>query len=183
MKEVFDLNGMTLGKIGGSLMNLALAIGTARTFLTAGRKKNDKSMEEKNNKRTEKLQKKQDREDKKAETRATKRAGKDKNYTSDGKYVENLSRRESRQEAKYERASRAREARAKYSHHLDEAGRVARNAAATTVGLMYGVAGGDLESMAQGAQIAQGLSGKTKAVSESEFELKTELKSAYKRRE
>lgn len=183
MKEVFDLNGMTLGRIGGSFMNLALAIGTAKTFLTAGRSKNDKSMEDKNNKRTERTQKKQDREDKKAETRAAKRAGKDKNYTEDGRYVEKLNAYERHQEKAYERGTRAREAKVKYSHHLDEAGRIARNATATTVGLMYGVAGGDLESMAQGAQIAKGLSGKTKNIDESEFELKTELKSAYRRRQ
>ena len=182
MKELFGLNGSTLGKIGGSLMNVAAAIGTARAFATSWRGKNDASMQEKNNKRFDKLQRRQDRADTRARTREAKRAGNMNNYTGNKYNKDNLGTAAKLREKAYEAGTAVRSAKAKAAPTIDNAARVARNVTATTAGALYGMSGGDIESMAQGAQFAKEFSGVTKNLSESDIKIKTELKSALDRK-
>ena len=182
MKEVFGLNGSTLRAVQGSLMNAAIAIGTAKTLLTAGRRKNDASMQEKNNKRFDKLQRRQNRADTRAKTREAKRAGNTKNYDANGNYKPKLSKGEKFREGLYHVGTEARQLRANVAPHLDNAARIARNVGATAAGTMYGLSNGGVEGMAQGAQVAQALSGKTKTLSSKDIKIKTELKSAYQRK-
>lgn len=213
MKELFGLNGSTLRAVGGALMKTALAIGTAKAFLTAFKGGNDASIKEKNNKRFDKLQKRQNRADTKAKARAaksavpigmhpelkaasadasflTKKAVGAKNAILDKKYkVEDAIRStkvgelaSKAREGAYHLGTDLRKFRAKAAPDIDAVARYARNTAALTAGLMYGAAGGDIESMAQGAQIAKALSGKTKNLSDEDMKLKTELKSAYNRK-
>lgn len=186
MKEIFGLNGSTLKAIGGAFMKTALAIGTVIGFSKALKGENDATVKDKNNKRFDRLQRRQNRADAKARTRAAKRAGDRTNYdalTGKRRYTEdNLVGWDKRREQLYHLGTDIRKFRAKAAPAIDATLRHARNNAALAAGLLYGAAGGDIESMAQGAQITKALSGKTKNLSDEDMKIKTELKAAYNRK-
>ena len=177
MKEIFDLNGSTLSKVAGTFSKMAMGVGAMVSLARAGKSEKDKSIKEANDKRMKRLQNSQNRADKKAQTRQNARM-RDNLYTNPSGQA--ITGYQKFREGAYHVATEARQAYAKAAPKIGRTTRAVRNTAAVGVGLAYGLSGGDVESMAQGAAIAKGLSGKT-SNADKKPELKTELKSAYKR--
>lgn len=173
MKEIFDLNGSTTGKLGGALMGTLTAIGSAAAIARSWKGKRDESVTKKNNERFNKLQNSQARADIKAQTRKNKRDA----ARASGQPVKYSAFRENM----YAAASNVRSATAKVAPHVDNVVRNVKNVAAVTAGTAVAIAGGDTQSIAQGAQIANAITGKGKKLDEDKVNIKSELSSAYKR--
>lgn len=196
MKSLFNLNGFSLGQIGGMLEKATIAIGALKGLATAGKRSSDKSLVAKEKNFTNKMNRKQTRADNKKTARDYNRARND--LRKDGIIKDARTARYDRGDKRYERGNKAREARRKIHNFTAKAGnytRYARNAAAITAGAIYGIAGGDVNSMAQGAAMAKILSGKQGAdkkylkdqeeareKARKDAKLKKSLKKAYKRK-
>lgn len=74
MKEIFDLNGNTVGKIAGSFTKTMMAAGALVTLAKSTKTSKDKSIKDAHDKRMKRLQNSQSRADSKARTRAMNRA-------------------------------------------------------------------------------------------------------------
>lgn len=174
MKDIFGLNGSTVGKLCGALMGSLTAIGSAAAIARSWKGRKDESVTKKNNDRFKKLQNSQSRADIKAATRRNNRNA----ALASGQSVKNNTFRE----GMYAVASNARYTAAKAAPHVDNAVRIAKNTAAVSAGAAVAIAGGDVQSIGQGAQIANAISGKGKKLSEDKVDIKSELSSAYQRK-
>lgn len=185
LKDIFNLNGSTVRAVGGTLGKAMMLAGAAKALATARRSGRDKSLQDKANARFDKLQNKQKIADTKASIREAKRA-KNKaitNKTGFQKFKAGAYDAYSKtRDAAYHAATNVRKTTAKVAPKVDQIAKEAINVAAVTTGVMYGVAGGSIESMAEGAAMAQGMTGKTKKLSKDDFKVKDELKSAYQRK-
>ena len=192
MKSVFGLNGMSLGQIGGMLEKATIGLGAIWGLATAGKRGNDKAVTSKEKKYVKNMQRKQTRADNRQATRDYKRAA--NNVRPDGfvKSVKNAAY--SVGDWAHNRGNNFRKNMVKIHNFKNKAGtftRVARNAGSIAIGAAYGLAGGDVNSMVQGAALARTLSGKQgkdkdyvkkqKEAKEKE-KLKKRVGSAYKRK-
>ncbi len=176
MKDIFGLNGSTVGKLCGALMGSLTAIGSAAAIARSWKGKKDESVTKKNNARFKKLQKSQDRADKKKAIRDDKLAYAKMNGKGDIREKYNKAR-----DVAYAAGSNVRSAVAKAAPHVDNVARNVKNVAAVTAGTAVAIAGGDVQSIGQGAQIANAITGKGKKLSDDKVDIKSELSSAYKR--
>lgn len=175
LKEVFNLQGSTLGRLGGMLEKM-LAGGIAAVKLaTAFRKRSDATVTAKNKARFDKLQNRQNRADALARARTDKRIAKNLKNGNTGGIKPTL------RDKMYAAGSNVRSARAKVMPAVDTAFRTARNVAGVAVGTGIALSGGDLNSLQEGAQIAKAITGKTKNLSEDKVNIRSNLSSAYKR--
>lgn len=175
LKEVFNLQGSTLGRLGGMLEKM-LAGGIATVKLaTAFRKRSDATVTAKNKARFDKLQNRQNRADALARARTDKRIAKNLKNGNTGGIKPTL------RDKMYAAGSNVRSARAKVMPAVDTAFRTARNVAGVAVGTGIALSGGDLNSLQEGAQIAKAITGKTKNLSEDKVNIRSNLSSAYER--
>lgn len=173
LKDIFDLNGSTVGKLGGALMGTLTAIGSTIGIARSWKGKNDESVTKKNNERFKKLQNSQSRADIKAATRRNKRDA----ARASGQPVKYNALRENM----YAAASNVRSTAAKVAPHVDNAVRNAKNVTAVVAGSAIAIAGGDVQSIGQGAQIANAITGKGNKLEDEKVDIKSELSSAYMR--
>lgn len=173
LKDIFGLNGSTTGKLGGALMGSLTAIGSAAAIARSWKGRKDESVTKKNNARFKKLQNSQNRADVKAATRRNNRNA----ARASGQPVKYSALRENM----YAAGSNVRSAVAKAAPHVDNAVRITKNVAAVTAGTAVAISGGDVQSIGQGAQIANAITGKGKKLSDDKVDIKSELSSAYKR--
>ncbi len=184
LKDIFGLNGSTVGKLGGAMLNTLTIAGSAARIAFSGKGKKDASVVEKNKSRMNKLQKSQNRADKKAEIRRNKQiklAADNKNGNATDSQLRRRENWNKVRDKAYAAGSNIRSATAKVAPHVDSVVRNARNVAGVAVGTATAIAGGDVASVTQGAQIANAISGKTKKAKPEDINVKNELKSAYKR--
>jgi len=187
MKSIFGLNGSTLGQIGGMLTKATIGIGAIKSLATAGKGKNDKSITTKEKRFVSNMQRKQNIADNKAIARNYKRTMNNKSQSSD--FVKNAKNKLYDAGDKLHSAGNAiRHGRVKLHNAKNVVGtytRAARNAAAITIGATYGLTGGDVNSLAEGAAIAKTLSGKQgtdKEYVKKQKALKNRVSGAYQRR-
>lgn len=173
LKDIFGLNGSTTGKLGGALMGSLTAIGSAAAIARSWKGRKDESVTKKNNARFKKLQNSQSRADIKAATRRNNRNA----ARASGQPVKYSALRENM----YAAGSNVRSAVAKAAPHVDNAVRITKNVAAVTAGTAVAISGGDVQSIGQGAQIANAITGKGKKLADDKVDIKSELSSAYKR--
>ena len=183
LREIFGLGGSTLGKLGG--MGMKLAMGGVAVAKLAGKGfkdlagkvkgKKDKAFVDKMNKNFAKVQRKQNRADARAAIRANKRQARGKTE---------LSGWDKFREGVYHAATNVRAFEAKAAPKVATAAKMAKNAAATGAGVVYGIAeGGGLDGFTKGMQFADELKGKSgKMVSGKKAMIQDELSSAYKRK-
>ena len=127
------------------------------------------------NKNFARIQRKQNRADARAAIRANKRQARGKTELSGwGKFREGV----------YHAATNVRAFEAKAAPKVATAAKMAKNAAATGAGVVYGIAaGGGLDGFTKGMQFADELKGKSgKMVSGKKAMIQDELSSAYKRK-
>ena len=192
MKTIFNLNGSTLGQIGGMLERATVGIGAIKGLATAGKRSTDKAVTSKEKQFTKNMQRKQTRADNRQTARDFNRAA--NNVRADGlvKSARNLAYNAG--DWAHEKGNKIRENRTKIHNFKNSVGRytrVARNVGAIAVGAAYGVAGGDENSLLQGAALARTLSGrqgkdedyvkKQKEAKQKEA-LKNKVGDAYKRK-
>ena len=175
LKDVFGLNGSTLGQLGGMAMKSAMMIGAAKTLLTARMGARDKGLTDKNNKRNARLQKSQDRADKKRATREAKRSAKTGSTKAKGlgKVREGM----------FHAGTAARKTAAAAMPVASQVARATKNVVATTGGMMYGIAnGGEPDSMLAGAVAAKEAIGKSTKKRDENDKIKMRITSAYDRK-
>lgn len=194
MKSLFNLNGFSLGQIGGMLEKATIGIGALKSLATAGKRGNDKAIVAKEKQFSQNMQRKQIRADNKKVARDYNRARND--IRKDGMIKNTKTSMYNMGDKMYNLGNKAREERKKIHNFTSRVGnytRYARNAAAITAGAIYGLAGGDVNSLAQGAAIARTFSGKTgkdkdytkkrkeTRDKERQAKIKNRVKGAYKR--
>lgn len=173
MKDVFNLNGVSLRALGGMGAKLAIGIGAIKTFMTSRKTSVDKDFQKKSNAKIDALQRSQDRADNKAFTREAKRQANGRTINGFGKVRDGM----------WSVGTATRKAAAKATPVVRHTFREAKNTAAIAAGVAYGIASGaDAESMYAGAQVAKGLSGRTEKLKSEERNLKSDITAAYKRR-
>lgn len=161
MKALFNLNGSSLGQIGGMFEKATIGIGAIRSLATAGKRSTDKAVTSREKQFAKNMQRSQTIADnKKAATDLKRQAN---SYRKDGAIKDFNNKIYDRRDKAYESGNKARQRKQALHNVATTAGRytrVARNAGSIAVGAAYGLAGGDVTSLAQGAAIARTLSGK-----------------------
>lgn len=184
LKEVFGLEGSTIGRLGGMFEKMLAGGIAAAKLATSFRGRKDATVTAKNKARFDKLQNRQNRADALAATRENNRVARRLNPPTTAKEARKQNRQEffsNVRDKAYAVGSEARNIKAKVAPHVDTAFRTARNVAGAVAGAGIALSGGDVESLQEGAQIARAITGKTKNLSDDKVDIKSNLSSAYMR--